>query len=367
LVDLQTQFQSISQDVTRGVQDVLRKGNFILGEEVEQFERKFADYCEADHAIGVASGTDALYLALRALDVGPGDEVITVANTFVATGFSILYAGAEPVFVDCSPEDYTIDPYLIESAITPRTKAILPVHLYGQPARMEVIREIARSYNLHVVEDACQAHGARENGRRVGALGELGCFSFYPGKNLGAYGDGGAIVTNDESLAQRVRLLRNYGQVKKNVHAMVGYNSRLDTIQAAVLLAKLGHLDAWNEQRRVAAGHYDELLGAIGIETPQTRDDVDHVFHLYVIKHEARDQLIEHLSERQVFAGIHYPTPLPLMEPFREARRVPEDLPVSSELAGQILSLPIYPEITREQIEHVVEGVKSFAATAVDA
>jgi dTDP-4-amino-4,6-dideoxygalactose transaminase len=366
LLDLVSQYEQLSDEVLPAIKDVLSRGQFILGEEVELFEEKFAAYCGADHGVGVASGTDALHLALRALGIGSGDEVITAANTFAATGFAIAYTGATPVFVDVEPADYNIDVNLIERAVTPRTKAIIPVHLYGQPADMDPILSIARKYGLKVVEDACQAHGALYRGRRVGSLGHAGCFSFYPGKNLGAYGDGGAIVTNDSDLAEKIRLLRNYGQRVKNAHSMLGFNSRLDTLQAAILLVKLNYLDRWNDQRRASAERYNELLAQSGVQIPADKPDVRHVFHLYVIQHERRDDLLNHLKQRHIYCGVHYPTPLHLAAPFRSASTVPDGVPQCSTLSKRILSLPIYPEFTDAQADHVVESILAFGRQGVE-
>ena len=360
LLDLVTQYEHLQTELSAAIERVLAKGHFILGEEVELFEDKFASFCDADHCVGVASGTDALHLALRALGIGPGDEVITVANTFVATAFAISYTGGTPVFVDANPLDYTIDPDLIERAITVRTKAIVPVHLFGQPADMEKILAIARRHGLKVVEDACQAHGALYGKQRVGSMGDAGCFSFYPGKNLGAYGDGGAIVTNDPALAERIRLLRNYGQPQKNFHVTLGFNSRLDTLQAAVLLVKLHHLDDWNQRRRETARRYQELLEGAGCVLPRETAGRTHVYHLYVVQHGQRDQLMEHMKQRGIACGIHYPHPVPHAVPYRNARTVPEGVPVCTEFANRIISLPIYPEMTAKQIERVADSVWSF-------
>jgi dTDP-4-amino-4,6-dideoxygalactose transaminase len=364
LLDLVSQYECLSDEILPAMEKVLSSSQFILGEEVELFEDKFAVYCDADHCVGVASGTDALHLALRGLDIGPGDEVITAANTFAATAFAIAYTGASPVFVDVSLDDYNIEVGLIERAITERTKAIVPVHLYGQPADMEAILDIARRFGLKVVEDACQAHGAYLGKQRVGSLGDAGCFSFYPGKNLGAYGDGGAVVTNDTQLAEKIRLLRNYGQRVKNQHSMLGFNSRLDTLQAAVLLVKLNYLDYWNEQRRAVAQRYNELLADLDVVTPTEDRNVQHVYHVYVVQHANRDELVEHLKQRGIYCGIHYPTPLPEAQPFRTANTVPKGAPISTAFAKRILSLPMYPELTETQIQRVVQGVSSFNGTA---
>jgi dTDP-4-amino-4,6-dideoxygalactose transaminase len=364
-LDLVAQYESIRDELMPAIQQVLDSAQFILGEDVELFEDKFAAFCGADHCVSVSSGTEALHLSLRALGIGPGDEVITAANSFVATAFAIAYTGATPVFVDVDPQSYNIDVNLIEQAVTSRTKAILPVHLYGQPADMDAILSVAHKHGLRTVEDACQAHGAEYQGRRVGALGDAGCFSFYPGKNLGAYGDGGAILTNDRALAQKLRLLRNYGQQTKNQHTMLGYNSRLDTIQAAVLLVKLNHLEEWTEQRRTIAARYRALLSDPGIGLPQEKSGVRHVYHLFVIQHDQRDELIAYLRTRNIFCGIHYPTPLPDAPPLQTAHTVPNGVPVSTSLAQRILSLPIYPELDETAIAEIVDAVKSFSVAKV--
>jgi dTDP-4-amino-4,6-dideoxygalactose transaminase len=293
--------------------------------------------------------------------------VITVGNSFVATAFAISYTGATPVFVDVDPRDYTIDVNLVSEAITTRTKAILPVHLYGQPAEIAALKQLAEHHGLRIVEDACQAHGARWQERRVGTWGDAGCFSFYPGKNLGAFGDGGAIVTDDADVAERLRMFRNYGQRKKNVHTMLAYNSRLDTLQAAVLLVKLKHLDRWTAQRRAAADAYRDLLAESPVELPYEKSHVQHVYHLFVVQHEQRDELLHFLGTRDVRCGIHYPVPLHHAAPYKTARTVPHGLPVCSHLAARILSLPLFPEITHEQIQHVAAAIRDFSLTAARA
>lgn len=362
LVDLVTQYQNLRDELHAAVEGVMRSGDFILGREVTLFEQEFARYCGVAHAIGVASGADALHLTLRALGLAPGDEVITAANTFIATALAISYTGATPVFVDVNPGDFNMDPALVESAITAHTKAIIPVHLYGQPADMEAILRIAQRHNLKVIEDACQAHGALIGETKVGSWGEAGCFSFYPGKNLGAYGDGGAVVTNNTQVAEKIRVLRNLGQKEKYIHTHLGYNSRLDTLQAAILRVKLRHLDEWNERRRMAAQLYDEKLAGLDVLCPAMKPGVKHVYHLYVIQHQQRDQLVKFLHEKGIHCGIHYPVPLPQQEPYRRVRCVPEGAPVTTALARHIISLPLYPEITAEQIGRVVEAIEEFCA-----
>lgn len=360
LVDLATQSRNIRDEVLRRMADVIDAGRYILGQEVAEFEEIFAKYCQVPHAIGVANGTDALHLALRALEIGPGDEVITVGNSFAATAFAIAYTGAETVFVDIDPVTYNIDPTLIEQAITTKTKAIIPVHLYGQPAPMREIMEIARRHNLYVVEDCAQSHGAEIDGQRCGSFGDFGCFSFYPGKNLGAFGDGGAIVTKDAKLADRIYLLRNYGQKVKNRHDLLGYNCRLDTLQACVLLTKMQYIEQWTEERRQVAKWYAEELADTELVLPQETLGYRHVYHLYVIRHPDRDQLLKHLGEMGIYGGIHYPNPLFRAAPFLRSVTVPFELPVCSLYANEILSLPMYPEMTRDQVARVAEGIRSF-------
>jgi dTDP-4-amino-4,6-dideoxygalactose transaminase len=359
LVDLKTQSQALKHDILEAIGNVIDSAGYILGKEVELFEEEFAEYCGAKYAVGVANGTDALHLALRALEIGAGDEVITAGNSFAATSLAIAYSGAEAVLVDIDEEDFCIDVDLIEQAITRRTKAIMPVHLYGQPAKMTRIREIAEKHSLAIVEDAAQAHAAEYKGQRAGSLGTIGCFSFYPGKNLGAFGDGGAVVTNDTALANKIRLLRNYGQVRKNEHSMLGFNCRLDTVQAAVLLVKLGHLDKWTDARRRVAAKYNELLAGSDLRLPIERSDAKHVYHLYVVRHPDRDRLIEELADDKIFCGVHYPHPLNRAQPFVNSPTIPNGLPVCSRVAGEIMSLPMYPEMTDEQVARVVDCLVS--------
>ncbi|MEZ6091531.1 MAG: DegT/DnrJ/EryC1/StrS family aminotransferase [Pirellulaceae bacterium] len=361
LVDLATQSQQIKADVLRRMSDVIDSARYILGQEVEEFEQQFAPYCGVEHCVGLANGTDALHMALRALEIGEGDEVITAGNSFAATAFAIAYSGAQAVFVDIDPQDFNIDPTLIEQAITPRTKAIIPVHLYGQPAKMDAILEIAKKHGLRIIEDAAQAHGAESNGRRCGSFGDIGCFSFYPGKNLGAFGDGGAAVTNDAELAERLRLLRNYGQRVKNRHDLLGYNCRLDTLQACVLLSKMQHIEDWTSRRRQVAQWYREELSGTEIRLPEERADARHVYHLYVIRHSKRDAIMQSLAGKNIFCGIHYPHPLALAEPFKNAATFPQGLPVCTQAAAEILSLPMYPEMTREHVAMVADAIREFA------
>lgn len=359
-VDLKSQYNSIRDEIAVAVQDVLDSCSFIGGEPLAVFEQEFADYCNTKYAVGVANGTDALHLALRALGVGEGDEVITAANTFIATAAAIHTAGARPVFVDMDPVTYTLDPALVEAAITPRTRAIIPVHLYGQPANMQPVTEIAERHNLYVIEDAAQAHGAEYEGQRVGSIGDVGCFSFYPGKNLGAYGDGGAITTNNPVLVQRLLQLRDHGRVAKYEHAIVGYNSRLDSLQAAILRVKLRHLDTWNQHRQQIAAWYDEELRDSGVVTPAVRTSSTHVYHLYVIATPERDELEARLKAAGIATGIHYPLPLHLQPAFHYLGYKRGDMPQAEQAAGQILSLPMFPELTHDQVRHVCEVIRQL-------
>jgi dTDP-4-amino-4,6-dideoxygalactose transaminase len=352
-VDLKAQYSAIEEEVIEAVRGVLESAQFIGGEGLASFERDFAAYCQVRHARGVASGTDALHLALRALGIGPGDEVITTASTFIATAAAILATGARPVFVDIDPDTYTIDPLLIERAITDRTRAILPVHLFGQPADMAPIKEIARRRGLHVVEDAAQAHGAEYQGARVGSLGDVACFSFYPGKNLGAYGDGGAVTTNSDAIAERIERLRDHGRIGKYCHAEVGFNSRLDALQATVLRVKLRWLDRWNADRRRAAEWYNLELAGSGLKVPLVRAGSTHVYHLYVVESDEREALQSTLEAAGVATGIHYPLPLHLQPALRSLGYGRENLPLSQSMAGRLLSLPMFPELTRKQVVRI--------------
>jgi len=358
-VDLAGQYASVKEEIDGAIRDVLGRMDFILGRDVGLFEEEFAAYCEAEHGVGVDSGTSALELALRAAGIGQGDEVITAANTFMATALAISYTGAEPVLVDVDPSTYTIDPAAAERAVTEQTKAIIPVHLYGQAADMDSIMQIAGRHGLVVVEDACQAHGARYQGRRVGSLGHAAAFSFYPSKNLGAYGDGGMVVTDDDELARRVRVLRNYGQKEKNHHLTVGFNRRLDTLQAAILRAKLPHLSQWTALRQSHAALYDRLLESTGVVTPEVGANRDHVYHLYVIQVEQRDRLRAYLGDMGISTGIHYPVPIHLQPAYRSLGYGPGSFPVAEKCAAWILSLPMCAELTPEMITYVAGAVSS--------
>jgi len=359
-VDLKTQYQNIREEIDPAIQDVVSSGWFVGGPRLKAFEEAFASFCQAEHAIGVSSGTAALHISLAAAGIGPGDEVITAPNTFIATTEAITLAGARPAFVDIDPESCNIDPGRIEEALTERTRAIMPVHLYGQPADMDPILEIARRHDLMVIEDACQAHGAEYKGRKTGGLGHIGCFSFYPGKNLGAYGDGGMVVTNDAGLAETVRMLSNHGQKEKNRHPREGFNYRLDAIQAAVLGVKLKHLEQWNNRRRENAHLYSELLADMGVKTPVEKEFAKHVFHLYIIRLGRRDELAEHLSSRGISVGFHYPVALHLQKAYADLGYGPGSFPETEACAEQVLSLPMFPELTESQIRHVVEAIGAF-------
>lgn len=357
-VDLKKQYLSIKPEIDAAISRVLNNTSFILGKEVEDFEKDFAEFCGTTYAIGVSSGTDALRLSLRALGISSGDEVITVANTFIATTLAISDCGAKPVLVDCNSE-YNIDINKIEAAITPRTKAIIPVHLYGQPADMGPIMKIAEKYNLKVVEDACQAHGAEYKSKKVGNLGHVACFSFYPGKNLGAYGDGGAITTNSSELAEKIMLLREYGQKKKYHHVLKGYNCRLDALQAAILSVKLKYLQDWNQARLEKAVIYTNLLTSLsGIITPKEMPNIKPVYHLYVIRTKERDKLLSILKEHGVSAGIHYPIPIHCQKAYTELGYPAGSFPVAEKYASEIISLPIFPELSFDEIKYIVEILK---------
>jgi len=362
LLDLFAQYQCITAEIDQAISSVLHGGDFILGREVSLFEQEFASYCGARFAVGVDSGTSALELALRGFRVGPGDEVITVANSYIASVLAISHTGATPVLVDADPKTCTISIAAVENAISPRTRAIIPVHLYGQPADMDPILQIARKHGLFVVEDACQAHGAIYKGRRVGSIGDAAAFSFYPGKNLGAYGDAGAVVTNDEGHARTIQQLRNYGQIEKYKHQIKGYNRRLDTLQAAVLRVKLAHLDTWNAARRRHAACYTAFLADAGVLTPHEASYGSSVWHLYVIHTPRRDELKVCLSERGVTAGIHYPVPIHLQPAYADLEYKRGDFPVAERSAQQCLSLPIYAELSESIIHYVADEVREFHA-----
>jgi dTDP-4-amino-4,6-dideoxygalactose transaminase len=358
--DFKSQYHLIKEEIDDAVSKVLESGWYILGENVSAFEREFADYCGAQFAVSVGNGLEALQLALLSCSVGEGDEVLTVANTAVATVLAISLTGAKPVFVDVDPETFGIDVSKIEKKITNRTKAILPVHLFGHPVDMDPVREIAERNNLLIIEDACHAHGAEYKGKRAGTLGHVGCFSFYPTKNLGGYGDGGAIVTNEKEIAAKVSSLRNYGQETRYEHALRGINSRLDELQAAILRIKLKHLDEWNENRRRNARLYDELLQGTNVICPKEKDYARHVYHLYVIRSKKRDQLQRFLEAKGITTLIHYPIPVHLQKAYEDLGVCSGALPVTENLADEILSLPIFPELEKPQIEEVTGSIRTF-------
>jgi dTDP-4-amino-4,6-dideoxygalactose transaminase len=358
-VDLKAQYISIKDEINTAVAGVLESTQFILGNEVTAFEEEFARYCGADYGIAVNTGTSALHLALMANGIGPGDEVITVPFTFVATVAAIGYTGATPVFVDIDPISYTLDVTQIEKAITERTKAILPVHLYGQPADMDPILEIARRYGLTVIEDAAQAHRAEYKGRRVGGIGDLGCFSFYPGKNLGAYGEGGMVVTNNPEHARTIQMLRDWGQEQRYQHVLKGYNYRMDGLQGAILRVKLRHLDAWTDARRAHAERYDALLANSGVKTPTVMPYSHHVYHIYAVQTQQRELLQQKLNEQGIQTGIHYPIPVHLQAAYSDLGYKLGDFPHSEQAAGRVLSLPMHAELTSAQIHTVAESLQS--------
>jgi len=354
LVDLKSQYLSIKNEIDGAIQTVLNQTDFIGGSAIKTFEQAFADFSGLRYVVGVANGTDAIHLALRACGIGPGDEVITAVNIFIATSEAITASGAKVVFVDNDPLTYTIDAAKIEEKITPKTKAIIPIHLYGQPADMTAIQQIAEKHNLIIIEDAAQAHGALYNGVKVGNFGKATCFSFYPGKNLGAYGDAGAVATNDEKFAEHVRMLANHGRLEKYEHKLEGYNSRLDTLQAAILNVKLRHLDEWIKRRQFHASHFDKLLQGHGnIKTPAVRKNSTHVYHLYVVRIDAREKVRNILKEKGIATGIHYPIPLHLQPAYSYLSHHAGDFPVAERYASQLLSLPLYPELTDAQVEYI--------------
>ena len=361
-VDLKEQYKTIKNDILRAITSVLEDTQFVLGSRVKEFEEKFAAYSQTKYGVGVASGTDAIFLALKSLDIGPGDEVITSANTFIATVLAISYAGATPVLIDIDPISYNIDPANIKRAINSKTKAIIPVHLYGQMADMDAIMEIAKKHNLKIIEDACQAHGAEYKGHKSGSMGDIGCFSFYPSKNLGACGDGGIVITHDECLYEKLKMLRDYGQPKKYHHEVKGFNSRLDSMQAAVLLAKLPHLENWNNNRRALAKLYNELLSDVGVMIPFESEGYRHIYHIYVIRTKKRDQMFAYLKSKQIFCGIHYPIPIHLQKAYKDLPYKEGDFPITEIYSQEILSLPMFPELKEEQIRYVVGVIKEFLA-----
>ncbi|MBA3037530.1 MAG: DegT/DnrJ/EryC1/StrS family aminotransferase [Desulfobacterium sp.] len=361
-LDLKSQYLSIKKETDHAIQQVIDNCAFAGGPFVERFEKAFAPYCQCKEAIGVGSGTDALWIALIALGIGDGDEVITVPASFIATAEAISFSGAKPVFVDVNEATCNMNPDLIEAAITSRTKAIIPVHLFGQMADMDPIIKIAKKHNLFVIEDACQAHGAEYKGQRAGSVGDAGCFSFYPGKNLGAYGEAGAVVTNNTELSETMRIFRDHGQSKKYYHKMVGWNGRMDGIQGAILEVKLKHLCAWNDARRKNAGIYKELLEDINsILLPFETSHTKHVYHIYAIRTVRRDKLIEYLTGKGISCGIHYPVPIHLQDAYKAMGLKKGSFPMAEKCADEFVSLPMFPELNRDQIEYIVQEIRNFS------
>jgi dTDP-4-amino-4,6-dideoxygalactose transaminase len=356
-VDLKSQYHSIKEEVDAAVARVLESTQFVLGDEVTAFEEEFSGYCHTLHGVAVNSGTSALHLALLAAGIGHGDEVITVPFTFVATVAAVHYVGAKPVFVDIEPRSFTMDVSRIEDAITERTKAIMPVHLYGQPADMDPILEIARRHDLIVIEDAAQAHGAEYKGRRVGSIGDLGCFSFYPGKNLGAYGEGGMVMTNNPEYSRAMGILRDWGQERKYHHLVKGYNYRMEGLQGAILRVKLRHLESWTESRRAHAARYDKLLADHEVQRPVALSHNRHVYHIYAVRVPDRAAMQQALHEQGIQTGIHYPIPIHLQEAYADSRYQPGDLPCSEQAADEVLSLPMYAELSDSQIDAVCAAI----------
>ena len=360
-LDLKSQYETMKDEIHTAINKVIDKTAFAGGPFVEQFEKEFARFCNCAHAVGVGSGTDALWLPLLALGVGIGDEVITVPSTFIATAEAISFCGATPVFVDIEERTYNMNPRLLESAITQKTKAIIPVHLFGQPVDMDPIMEIARKHNLYVIEDACQAHGSEYKGNKAGSMGDAAAFSFYPGKNLGAYGEGGAVVTNNAELAKIMKMFRDHGQSQKYYHGIIGWNARLDGLQGSILSAKLLHLDRWNDARRNHAHTYTKLLsGADGVITPYEADYAKHVYHIYAIRVNDRDMLISRLAERDIFCGIHYPVPVHLQQAYSSLGLGKGSFPIAEKCAEEFVSLPMFAELTGEQVEYVAQTIKEL-------
>jgi dTDP-4-amino-4,6-dideoxygalactose transaminase len=363
-LDLKRQNDSVATELEAALAGVIAQNAFVLGPAVARFETHFAEFVGTRHCVGVNNGTSALHMALHACDIGPGDEVITTPHTWISTTWALSYVGAKPVFVDIDPATYNINPALVSAAITPRTKAILPVHLYGQACEMDALCAIAKEHNLVLIEDAAQAHGAMHQGRRIGSFGKAGCFSFYPGKNLGAFGEGGAVVTDDEALAQRVRRLRDHAQDGRHHHVELGYNTRMEGIQGAVLDVKLRHLDGWNAARQRHARRYHELLADVpGIQLPALPEPGAHVWHLFVvlIRDKDRDAVQKELAERGVATGVHYPTPVPLQPAYAHLGHKPGDFPVAEDVMRRCLSLPMFAEMTDDEIGYVAQSVRECA------
>lgn len=358
---MKVQYQSLKGEIDAAIQSVINKTAFVGGPHVQEFEIAFAEKYGVRYCISCANGTDAIYITLKALGIGPGDEVITVANSWISTSETISQAGARPVFVDIDPDYYHIDPHKIEEKISSKTKAVIPVHLFGQPASIDEIRAICEKHGLLLIEDCAQAHFATYHDKKVGTFGIAGTFSFYPGKNLGAYGDAGAVITNDDQLAARAKMFANHGSLRKHHHEMEGINSRLDGIQAAILNVKLRYVDEWNRARHQNALKYNERLSTIPqIHTPKIRENSSHIFHLYVIRTEKRDELAIYLKSKQIDTGIHYPTALPFLQAYKHLGHKPADFPVAHRCQGEILSLPMFPELDDVQIAYVVDAIKGF-------
>ncbi|MCP5008193.1 MAG: DegT/DnrJ/EryC1/StrS family aminotransferase [Planctomycetes bacterium] len=365
LIDLRRQYSGIKNEINSAIEKVLESQSFILGPHVEKFEKRIAEYCNVKHAIGVSSGSDALFLALKSSGIGNGDEVITTPFTFFATAGSICNAGAAPVFVDIDPETYNISTDLIKRRITKRTKAIIPVHLYGQCADMEPISAIAEEYGLKVIEDAAQAIGAEYKGRKAGSLGDIGCFSFFPSKNLGGFGDGGLVTCNCDELAKKVKMLRVHGGETKNYYPLVGINGRLDALQAAILTVKLKYIDKWNENRRQKASYYTEQLAELKVSLPETAFFNKHVFHLFVIRVKERDKLLEHFKERSIDCAVHYPVPQHLQKCLDFLGYEEGDMPEAERAAKEIVAIPNFPEITNSEQDYVIEALKAFFVESI--
>ncbi|MBI3355082.1 MAG: DegT/DnrJ/EryC1/StrS family aminotransferase [Nitrospirae bacterium] len=359
MVDLKAQYHSIEGEIDARIKEIINGAHFIMGSNVSEFEKEAAGYHNIKHAVAVASGTDALHLALLACGIGKGDEVITTPFTFIATAEAITYTGARPVFVDIDLQTYNIDIKKIEKTITKKTKAILPVHLFGLPADMEKIKELAAEYKLKIIEDCAQSFGAEYKGKKTGAIGDAGCFSFFPSKNLGCYGDGGMVVTNDDNMAEKIRMLRNHGQKVRYYHSIIGYNSRLDEIQAGILRVKLKRIDEYNKKRRENAHLYTEKLKGINIITPSEPEGYYHVFHQYSIRTSKRDSIQKGLTEAGIASAIYYPVPLHLQESYKDLGYKKGDFPVSEAIASDIISLPMYPELTEAQIDEVCKVIKA--------
>lgn len=359
-LDLPAQMLPLRAEINAAIARTLDQCSFCLGPDVTQFETDFARYCEAAHCVAFNSGTSALHVALRLLDLGPGDEVITTPMTFVATSWAISYVGAKPVYVDIDDATFNLDPRQVERAITPKTKAVMPVHLYGHPADLDPLLEICRRHHLPLVEDAAQAHGAKYKGKLVGTTGIMSGFSFYPGKNLGAYGEGGALLTSDAALAKRARSLREHGSTQRYYHDEIGYNYRMEGIQGAVLGVKLKHLDTWTRERRRVAHRYHQLLANTPLKLPHEAEFAQSAWHLYVVRHPRRDELKQHLQDHHIGCALHYPLPLHLQKAYEYLGHKPGDFPVAEQAARECLSLPIYPELTEAQIKQVAEAVHTF-------